>query len=153
MWASSPPQQSHFWWLSLCETGNALNALTQHIVSSRTTASMDNDSGHLCLEGKSPPECNGTSRGCFSGAKPSHEKEGGGCGLCITGSGTDPLQLAQCAVEGAETIASERLNTHWLSCTENTLIGKTHMCYFPCKYKRVISVKRYLLSWFKEVLL
>lgn len=112
-------------WLSVCETGKATNALTQHFVSSRTTASMDSDSGHLCLEGKSPPECNGTSWGCFSGAKPRHEKKGGGYGLRITGSGTDPLQLAQCAVERADTSAPERLNTHRLSYAENTLIAKT----------------------------
>lgn len=66
---------------------------------------------------------------------PAMKRKEGGYALRITGSGTDPLQLAQCAVEGADTSASERLNTHRLSCAENTLTllhmqrQTGHFCY------------------------
>lgn len=52
---------------------------------------------------------------------PAMKRQEGGYALRITRSGTDPLQLAQCAVEGTDTSASERQSTHRLSCAENTL--------------------------------
>jgi len=104
------------------EAGNATNALMQQWQWPPVPVGE-----------KIPQNAIAKARDASVAQSPAMKRKEEGYALRITGSGTDPLQLAQCAVEEADSSASERLNTHRLSCAGNTRSAKKHTSHAMAK--------------------